>query len=340
MTTFRCFFVIVAASSCMQLAHSQESVFNTNAKLLVSWTSNKGANAFGANDIYRFENVASSMLTQLLKDEELNGLLSKQSVLSLDVILTDQQVNAYNNSGTNFVTTSIVDFIYAGHEQLNKFDELLTSVVTNQNGSGLLQLLSEVQLVEPNAQNFLLSFEIEQGAIETLTMYFMQQGVTPSTTAAEKGLIAFIVILLLALIMVSSVLLWVSGGCIWVKSAIPWYLLDGIPMPYVTKPGANGGETETVMTSSSGILGATSKDEEENKIPAGFTHTRGMYRDNDDVFSPFSNVTNTTEQTNANNINPLGIISMRKLGRFETPEKRRAGHFLQKSRIAYKHDEK
>lgn len=283
-------------------------------------------------DLYRVEIISSSFLTQLLGDEEVTGLLPLQAVISATVMVTNQHFVSSAKAPITYTILTAVDFLYAGIEQVQDLATLLNSVSTQNKGSSLFILLRDAQILAQDDQDVLLAFQNPEGETDvTRTVYVMHSDdPEPKSTATEKGLIAFVTILTLALTMVSVVLLWVTGGCIWVKSAMPWYFVDGVAEHYVRKEGVYEGN-ETVATCPSGILGAVSNDDEENNMPPGFTPTSGIFRE-DEMMSPFSQVTNMTDR---NNNNPLGIISMRKLGRFATPDKKNTAHFAQSSKLSY-----
>jgi hypothetical protein len=312
--------------------------------MYTSWTSQQKTDALTTNSLYKFENTASAFLTQLLKDEEVTGLLPLQYVLAVNVMITNQEV--VSTAPTTFAMTSLVEFFYVGKEQIQDLSTLLATVVSNYQGSGLYELLSDIKLIDADAQDFVHTFTNPEGTDATRTVYTMHNDdteymiVTPKSTGGQKkGLIVFVVLLTMALFMVSSVLLWISGGCVWIKSSFSWYSQNGVWMQYGEKRDSDG--NETVNTGSSGILGAASNDDEENKMPTGFSPTRGIYRDDSDMFSPLSNMSNTTDLTTTVNNNPLGIVSMRKLGaQYGTPEKRHIAQFAQISRLSYSSEKK
>lgn len=283
-------------------------------------------------DLYRVETVASSFLTQLLEDEEVTGMLPRQAVITAAVMVTNQHVVSIAKAPITYTILTAVDFLYAGIEQVHDLATLLNSVATQNKGPSLYNLLKDAQILTQDDQGVILAFQNPEGETDiTRTVYVMHSDHSgPKSTATEKGLIAFVTVLTLALTMISVVLLWVTGGCIWVKSAMPWYFVDGVAENYVRKQGTDEGN-ETVATCPSGILGAASNDDEENKMPHGLTPTSGIFRE-DEMMSPFSQVTNMTDR---NNNNPLGIISMRKLGRFATPDKKKPTYFAQSSMLTY-----
>jgi hypothetical protein len=313
--------------------------------MYTSWTSQQKKSAFTTNSLYKFEKTASTFLTQLLKDEEVTGLLPLHDVLAVNVMITNQEVVS-TTTPTTFAMTALVEFFYVGKEQVQDLSSLLTTVVSNYKGSGLYELLNDIKLIDADAQDFVYTFTNPEGSSATRTVYTIHNDeadymiVTPQSTGSKKnGLIVFVVLLILSLIMVSSVLLWVSGGCICIKRSLSWYLQNGVRMPYGIDKGSDG--NETVKTDPSGILGAASNDDEENKMPTGFSPMRGLYRDDNDMFSPLSNMSNTSVLTTTVNNNPLGIVSMRKLGaQYGTPEKRHIAQFAQMPRLSYSSEKK
>ena len=150
---------------------------------------------------------------------------------------------------------------------------------------------------------------------------------------ADQSLVTACIVLVLFLFIVSSLLLWSTGGCAVLKNNLPYFQTEGRRKPYGRKPKSDESTTAHGGETGSGIIGAAASEDSEN-MPPGFTPTRGVFRSESEVLSPLSQVTNLTDTSSR--IVPLGITSMRKLNRFLTPEKpRNDAAAFQMTRLAY-----
>jgi hypothetical protein len=159
---------------------------------------------------------------------------------------------------------------------------------------------------------------------------------------ADGGLVAAVIILSVMVVLVSGVLLYITGGwsecrrgisnCLFeevdddydaprVKNTFPYEHDDRDEEEYNSEEGDEDDDSiETgIATNATGILGAHSHDENADPM-AGLgikTPSRNMYGDNNGVdMTPMSAMTNNDNDAPL----PLGITSMRKLPQPETPE--------------------
>jgi hypothetical protein len=310
--------------------------FATKAKLDISWVGTAETTLLSVKDLHSLSELVAPYLQQLLTEEE--AVQEDLSVMDVTMDVTDHTI-AFEQDGNQMLTLQTeVKAWYLHHLPLENFAGSLDEALVRNNG--LASVLRDVALMQPDATNFLVSVSTMNQDTEVLYSLpdVASEGVQ---TAAGKGLIAACVLLVLALIFVSSVLVWMAGGCpVLLKKAEHCWTLE---LYYRNQNREyNDKDDDDAATTASGILGARpSYDEtdrgrssygssnDENQMPAGFTPNRGVFREQDcddsQILTPIS--TNTDFSTTTSRIVPLGIAPAHHLStnmltqRHQTPEK-------------------
>ena len=285
-----------------------------------------------SSDMYAFETSAKAFLSHVLvHEEDKDGDLYGQHVLDTSVSVTRHHIQQDDAQyASSCLLECAVSVVYIGSEVITDLDHILEHATLthhhdDEGGDGIYQLLTDLSIVDQGGTNYVLTFTDDAGEVPRM-IYALPDYVRRSR--ADQSLIAACVVLVLFLVMVSCLLIWSVGGCIIVKSMLPFFHQEGTRQPYNQKRKED--ESTAPGDTGSGILGAVpSKDEEEDghrvlddenseNLPPGFTPNG---RADSEVLSPLSQFTNFTD--NSSRIMPLGITSMRKLNRFMTPEKAR-----------------
>lgn len=238
----------------------------------------------------------------------LQQLLSQDYENSIDERVTlgvTMEVLDHSKNNLNLLVESYITMWYVGHEPIQDLPLTLDEMLARQN-YGFATLFQDVTSVQSTSKEFV--FAVSTVRDETAILYSVPPPESNSS-AANKGLVAAVVLLVMALIFVSCVLVWVAGGCPVLKEQIKrqWYRLS----VYVCRRTPE--DKDDAATTASGILGAnpsyTHDDEnEENAMPAGFTPNRGVFREQDcddsQILSPMST---NTDYSSASRAVPLGI---------------------------------
>lgn len=223
--------------------------------------------------------------------------------VTIDVTM---EIVDHRKTESELVVESYVTMWYVGHEPVENFSFILDQALIRQNG--LPTLLRDVDLMQPGATGFLVS--VSTLPQDTEILYSVPQTTADASSSANAGLVATIVCLILALIFVSSVLVWYSGGFPVFKEYCKrvWYKVSTVlcRRRFVD-------DKEDAVTTASGILGANptyshEEDTMENALPVGFTPNRGVFREQDcDDSQILSPVSTNTEYSTASRAVPLGI---------------------------------
>lgn len=271
------------------------------------------------------------------------------TVMDVTMKVTDHKIELQSSSADVvqqnkklYVETEVTTW-YLHHEPLENFAASLEEALVRNNG--LATVLQDVALVQPDATDFLVGVStIRQ---DTEVLYSLPDPApTFSQSAASKGLIAACILLVMALIFVSSVLVWIAGGCPMILEKGRHYaevISDNMCCCILNR--SSGKEDIDNATTASGILGARPSYDEydhdaatsareshgsnnENQMPAGFTPNRGVFREQDcddsQILTPMS--TNTDFSTTSSRVVPLGIAPANFKNnmltqRHQTPEK-------------------
>jgi hypothetical protein len=210
---------------------------------------------------------------------------------------------------------SILTLYYVSHDALSEvmLQQLWVSV-------DLAYGIQQPQ-VEPQATNVLVQFS----TVGTDELYAMDTSTVESS--ADRGLVAACVFLVLALLLVTSVVLYLAGAwpIIFEACGKVWsQVLDYCTRHVCATTKTRGDAAEDHVTTASGILGAQpSYDDEENRLPPGFTPNRGVFRNQDvddsDLFT--SPISTNTDYTSGSKAVPLGISQADNKIHYRSPEK-------------------
>lgn len=295
-----------------------EQILTTKARMDISWLASNETIAMSVRDLYQFSEVVAPYLNALLIAENLDETV----VFDTTMEVRDHAAFDIEGGVKQITIDAYVTMWYIGHDPIENFAFLLNEALVRQNG--LPTILQEVALLQPDAKDFLAS--VSSVTQDTHILYSI-----PVRTVASKshtGLVVACVMLVLALVFVSSVLVWMAGGCpvLVKKLETVWSKAE----PYVCYCCySNDEEKDDSATTASGILGAVpsydtadsrGNTKENRGMPAGFTPNRGVFREQDcddsQILSPMS----TNTDFSSSRIVPLGIASQSSLT-YRSPEK-------------------
>ena len=249
--------------------------------------------------MHKFTDLVAPYLQELLSQED-EGSVDER--VTFDVSM---EIGDHRKTGTELLIESYVTMWYVGHEPVENFSLLLDQVLVRHDG--LPTLLKDVDYIQPSATGFLVSVSTLQQ--DTAVLYSFPNTAIVAAAATNAGLVGAVVCLILALIFVSSVLIWYSGGFPIFKEHAKrvWYKVSAVACRRQTD------DKDDAATTASGILGANPSysqedDTLENALPAGFTPSRGVFREQDcDDSQILSPVSTNTEYSNVSGAVPLGI---------------------------------
>jgi hypothetical protein len=238
---------------------------------------------------------------QELVTQEDEGTVDERVTLRVTMEIAD-----HSKIVNELLVESLVTMWYVGHEPVENLSSLLDQVLIRHNG--LPTLLKDVDFMKPGAPT---GFYVTVSALQqdTELLYSVPDTAAVARASTTSGLVAAVVCLILALIFVSTVLLWYSGGFPVIKEQAKrfWYKIATI----LGRRPVDDKDDEA--TTASGILGANPSysqedDTLENALPAGFTPNRGVFREQDcDDSQILSPVSTNTDYSNASRAVPLGI---------------------------------
>ena len=281
----------------------------------VDWVADD-VNTLSLYEINEFENAIAVLLyTTMKKESESNvGLLPEQKVLAIDL-----HVKNVTKKSSSFHLNAVVDVLYVAKAGVPDMASVLIRLARQEKVED--KLLDDI-------------YEILGGTTESVSVNF--KTLEPPATKlwefedhehssqADTSLILACTLLCAALVLVTSVLLYVAGGwrdlrekleeqIDWLKNHKRTYSEDsdeesgGVD---VADSQSYEGEVDEEATSPSGIIGAASKDNGMGIEGLGVNSTpeRGITDDGYET-TPFSEMSQYTDTSRA----PLGITSMRKL---------------------------
>jgi hypothetical protein len=296
-------------------------LFATKAKLDISWVGTADTPLLSVRDLHQLNELVAPYLQELLSQDE-DGLLGDNIPVDVNMEVADHK----NKGPDELLLESLVTVWYLGHEPMDNFSFVLEQVLIRQNG--LPTLLQDVALIQPDATDFLVSVSTVRQ--DTQLLYSIPNNtVQAKSSATSQGLAAACILLVMALIFVSTVLVWIAGGFPVLKENFInlWYNISSYWSSIRAGSGDNNKRNNTMAdddaTTASGILGAVpSYEQDENDMPPGFTPNRGVFREQDcddsAILSPMS--TNTDYSTASRTVVPLGIMPSLHL-RHNTPQK-------------------
>jgi hypothetical protein len=294
--------------------------FSSNSIMEVDWTTDD-VNTLSLSEINEFENAIAVLLHTTMKKESESdvGLLPQQKVLAIDL-----QVKNVTKKNSAFHLNAIVDVLYVAEVGIPDMASVLIRLSRQENVED--KLLDDI-------------YEILGGTADTVSVNF--KTLDPPATklwelvdhdhSAQKvdtSLILACTLLCAALVLVTSVLLYVAGGwrdlrdkleeqIDWFKTQRRTYSSDesdeesgGVDVADSQSYGGDDDSDEEQAASPNGIIGASSKDENNAMAGLGVTATpeRGISDDGYES-TPFSEMSEYTDTSRL----PLGIASMRKM---------------------------
>lgn len=289
--------------------------FSSNSIMEVEWVA-EDVSTLSLHEINEFENAIAVLLyTTMKKESESNvGLLPEQKVLAIDL-----HVKNVTKKSSSFHLNAVVDVLYVAQAGIPDMASVLIRLSRQENVED--SLLDDI-------------YEILGGTAESVNVHFKTleppatklwelQDHDHASQKADTSLILACTLLCAALVLVTSVLLYVAGGwrdlrekleeqIDWIKDQRRTYSSDESDEESGEIDVADSGsadEGDEEATNSSGIIGASSNDNNAMEgLGINSTPERGITDDGYDT-TPFSEMSNYTDTSRA----PLGITSMRKM---------------------------
>lgn len=298
----------------------------------ISWEA-QNKDTLSLQKINEFEDALSVLLHNSMKTESQSntGLLPDQTVLATEI-----HVKNVTRDNQSFQLNAIVDVLYVADDGVSDMASILIRL--SRKDDVHKQLLNDIyDILGADAGSVVMNFR----AIQT-TNKLWQVEHNHNGGKADRSLILACTLLCAALVVVTSVLMYVAGGwkdlkerleeqMVWFKEQRRTYSEDedeesgGVDVA----DSNDDDDGDDDGTNPSGILGATSQDNNEN-VAQGLgihrTPERGL---DDDGYqtTPFSEMSKYSDTSRV----PLGIQSMRKM-----PQPGRDSKFLSLPPLAYK----
>lgn len=273
--------------------------------------------ALNLNEVNEFESAIAVLLYNTMKRESgsIAGLLPDQQVLA-----TDLHVKNVTKKGTSFDLNAIVDVLYVAEAGISDMASVLIRLSRRENVDEML--LDDIyEIFGGTADSVTLNYK---SLDPPATMLWEIEEHAHSNQKADKILILACALLCAALVLVTSVLLYVAGG--WrelrerMEEQMDWFKQhrtysndeedeESGNVDVADSQSYGEDDADEEATNPSGIIGASSKEE---NAAEGLGINRTPERGNDDdaySTTPFSEMTNFTDTSRA----PLGISSMRKM---------------------------
>lgn len=286
----------------------------------VNWVADD-IDTLNLHEVNEFESSMAVLLYSSMKKESQSdvGLLPQQKVLAVDM-----HVKNVTKQGTDFYLKAMVDVLYVaeGSSGVSDMASVLIRLARQEQVEDIL-LRDIYEILGGTASSITVNF---RSMDPPATMLWEIEEPVDSGKKTDKALILACTLLCAALLVVTTVLLYVVGGwrdlrekleeqMDWIKQNRRTYSGDeddvdeesGIDV-------ADSDDADEVATNPSGILGATSnEDNEQMARTAGLgihsTPERGIDGDAGYDTTPFSEMSTYTDTSRA----PLGIASMRKM---------------------------
>jgi hypothetical protein len=236
-----------------------------------SWMSDDDAAFLPTNDLYQFENVASTYFEELLN--EWFDSQPKQVHLTTKVTTVDQIVGL-SPSGENmeFRLSSIVDLVYIGEEEIKALASTLKKITKGQDMSNLFSAGTGL------SSTFTVSFS-DPPFHPSKLLYTVQDTSDTSFSWHSPVQIGLIAAAIASFIVAWMILLWALGGfdrCKPLKKLRShFYMHSSIP---ITKNGMKTKSTSDETEDGTGnAKHATRGDVEESRLEGGFeVSSRGV----------------------------------------------------------------
>jgi hypothetical protein len=276
----------------------------------LNWVS-ENVTLLNLEEINEFESAIAVLLETIMKNEStsVDGLLPEQQVLTVDVHVTN-----VTKKDSNFRMHALVDVAYVANAGVPDMASVLIRLSRKEQAEKLL--LEDIHdiLGKGTVESMAVNFK----AIEPSAQVLWEIGETSnSKTKADTTLIVVCAVLSGALVLVTAVLLFVAGG--WrdlrekLDEQIDWFKqqrhTDSNDEDDDDEEGEHDSDDDDSATNASGIIGASSKDENAAEgLGINGTPERGISSYGYDT-TPYSEMSAYTDASRA----PLGITSMRKM---------------------------
>ena len=287
----------------------------------VDWVADD-VNTLSLYEINEFENAIAVLLyTTMKKESESNvGLLPEQKVLAIDL-----HVKNVTKKESAFHLNAVVDVLYVAEAGIPDMASVLIRLSRQEKVED--RLLDDIyEILGGTAESVAVNFKTLEPPAQ---MLWELEEHTHSSQKADRSLILACTLLCAALVLVTSVLLYVAGG--WrdlrekLEEQIDWFKTQrrtlnsesedddeesgGVDVADSQSYEGDDDDGDEEATNPSGIIGAASKEGNAMEgLGINSTPERGINDDGYDT-TPFSEMSTYTDTSRA----PLGITSMRKM---------------------------
>jgi len=269
------------------------------------------------NEINNYETATADLLTKALKQESESelGLLPEQQVLAADM-----HVKNVTKTNNKFHLNALVEVLYLAESGVADMASILI-LLTRQEQVEQAVLRDIYQIMGGTAESVVVNFEMLE---PPATMLWELEEHAHDAQKVDQTLIIACTCLCAALVLVTSVLLYVAGGwrdlrekmeeqIDWIKNTRRTYSQDeddeeSAGVDVADSQSYEGDADDSAATNPNGILGASSKDNGVEGMGIHRTPERGMDEEGYET-TPFSEISHYTDSSRA----PLGISSMRKM---------------------------
>mmetsp|Transcript_26361 Transcript_26361/g.37141 ORF Transcript_26361/g.37141 Transcript_26361/m.37141 type:complete len:359 (-) Transcript_26361:683-1759(-) len=308
------------------------AIYTTETDMEASWTAKTPVGGtLSTTTVYAFEQTASSYLTELVNsvadEKELHLLFTSVDAKDQVVESSDADVAAVKLRLSVLLSYSANQGI---EDSAALFNELLDTIETK---TKLLSLMQQAGAIDEDAASLEIVFSTADGENNTQEIenisHLSEQHNERST--ASKGLVVAVTFLVVALISLSFIMIYTSGGFDDLFKQTP-SMRRGVftPPPIKQKktdlesPDDDHDDFDDDVTTASGIIGAVPMYDTENMLALPGMSPRVRREngaDGDGTVSPLTNMTNASSMADGSRF-PLGIRSIRKLAKYATPDKK------------------